>query len=144
MLTKSQFQTLFAYHFHTTGRLLDCAAALSEDDYRANPGYGHGAIHDLFFHLLRTDRSWRTALETGRQSAGIEPEECPDLAALRTGFAAEQAAWQGVVDGLTDEQIGGDVELVNWRGDKLTMPAGGSCSTWYSTACSTTPSWPSG
>jgi uncharacterized damage-inducible protein DinB len=122
MAVRSQFQTLFAYHFHTTSRLLDCAARLSENAYRAHPGYGHGALHDLFFHLLRADRGWRTALETGRQSAGIQSEEFPDLAALRAGLAAEQAAWQALVDGLTDEQSAGDVELINWRGDRLTMP----------------------
>lgn len=58
MFIKSQFQTLFAYHWHTDQRLITYAAKLSEADYKDNPGYGHGSIHDLLFHVLRTDHGW--------------------------------------------------------------------------------------
>ncbi len=70
MTAKTQFQTLYAYHFHTTRLLVDCAEKLTEADYRANPGYGHGSIHDTLFHLLRTDMSWRRA-EGRRPAVGL-------------------------------------------------------------------------
>jgi uncharacterized damage-inducible protein DinB len=54
MFSRSQFQTLFTYHWHTNLRLMECAAKLGEADYKDNPGYGHDSIHDLLFHLLRT------------------------------------------------------------------------------------------
>lgn len=122
MFVESQFQTLFAYHWHTTNRLLEFAEKLSDADYHANPGYGHGSLHDLFFHLLRTDSSWLAALVSGKQSAGIQPEEFPDPAALRAGFAETQTSWNAYLDALTAEQIQNDVELLNWRGDKFTTP----------------------
>ena len=122
MSSQSQYQTLFAYHRHTTQRLLECAAKLSGADYTHNPGYGHGSIHDLLFHLLRTDRSWRLALETGKQTAGVRPEEFPDLQSLRAGFEREQAAWQALLDRYVDSAIEGDVALTNWRGDRMAIP----------------------
>lgn len=122
MFVESQFQTLFAYHWHTTTRLLDSAEKLSDAAYHENPGYGHGSLHDLFFHLFRTDKSWLAALESGKQTAGVKPDDYADRAALCAGFAETQAAWQNYLDALTAEQIEGKVELQNWRGDKMTLP----------------------
>ncbi len=122
MESKTHYQTLFAYHWHTTQRLMDGAAKLSEADYRHNPGYGHGSIHDLLFHLLRTDASWRLALETGKQLAPARPEDFPDLGALRAGFESAQQAWQALLDGWRAEDIAGDVHLTNWRGEPMSFP----------------------
>ncbi len=117
----THFPTLFAYHWHTTATLLACAARLPEADYRAHPGYGHGSIHDLFYHLLRTDQGWRLALETGRQLSPSRPEDYPELASLQAGFAAEQAAWETMLAGLSPEEIEAEVELINWRGDAIRL-----------------------
>jgi uncharacterized damage-inducible protein DinB len=122
MFSQTQFQTLFAYHWQTTQRLLAQAAKLSEAEYTAHPGYGHGSIHDLFFHLLRTDQGWRVALETGQQAAPLQAEGFPTLAALQAGFANEQAAWQVLLDQLRAEEIEGTIKLVTRRGD-LFAPA---------------------
>jgi uncharacterized damage-inducible protein DinB len=122
MFIKSQFQTLFAYHWHTNRRLMECAAKLSEADYIANPGYGHGSIHDLLFHLLRTDQGWRLGLETGRQVSPLRQEDFPNLESLQIGFESEQLAWQALLDTLGEEEIEGDINLTTWRGDVMTFP----------------------
>ena len=122
MFLESQFQTLFAYHWHTTNKLLDDAEKLSDAAYHENPGYGHGSIHDLFFHVMRTDKSWLAALETGKQVAGVKLQEFPDLASVRAGLAETQNAWQNYLHGLTAEQIQNEIDLLNWRGDKFSMP----------------------
>lgn len=121
MSQQDQFRTLFAYHWHTTQRLIDCAGKLSEEAYRANPGYGHGSIHDLLFHLLRTDRAWRVALESGQQQVGIQPADVTTLEAIQFGFASEQASWQTLLEGLSDEQLAADRTLTNWRGEPWTF-----------------------
>lgn len=118
----SQFQTLFAYHWHTTTRLLECAARLDETTYRDKPGYGHGSIHDVLFHLLRTDQSWRLALETGKQLSGAQPEDYPTLESLRAGFEQEQAAWRALLEKYSAAEIEGEISLTNWRGEILAMP----------------------
>ena len=121
MAMKAQFQTLFDYHWHTTSRLMACSAQLNLVDYQEKPGYGHGSIHDLLFHLLRTDRSWRLALQTGKQVSPIRPEDYPTLESLKTGFDQEQAAWQVLLEPLSEAEIDGSVQLTSWRGDVFTM-----------------------
>jgi uncharacterized damage-inducible protein DinB len=122
MFSQSQFQTLFAYHWHIRSRLLACAAQLSETEYHAHPGYSHGAIHDLLFHLLRTEHSWRIGLETGQQMAPIKPEHYPTLAAIQRGVEQEQQAWQTLLDKLSAAEIEGDVNLTDWQGETSPTP----------------------
>ena len=122
MFSQAQFQTLFAYHWHTNRRLMECAARLDEADYQDNPGYGHGSIHALLFHVLRTDQGWRLGLETGRQLSPLRPEDFPTLQSLQAGFEAEQSAWQALLERLGAEEIEGSINLTNWRGDSMTLP----------------------
>ena len=122
MTQQSQLQILFAYNWHTTRRLIDCAGKLSDDAYHANPGYGHGSIHDLLFHLLRANQSWRIAFETGRQQAGIKPDDYATLEAISAAVGAEQAGWDDYLATLSDDQIAADITLINWRGDPWTLP----------------------
>lgn len=55
-------------------------------------------------------------METGRQQAPISPEEYTSLAALQSGFSAEQAAWQQILDALSDAEIDAELDLITWRG----------------------------
>jgi uncharacterized damage-inducible protein DinB len=118
-MLKTQIQTLFAYHWHTTAHLIACAARLDAADYTDDAG--QGSIHSILFHLLRTDQSWRKGLESGRQLAGANPEDYPDLAAIQRGFEEEQQAWGAHIAGLSEAEIAGDRQLTDWRGESSSI-----------------------
>jgi uncharacterized damage-inducible protein DinB len=120
--SKSQFQALFAYHWLISQRVIDCAARLDEADYKDDPGYGHGSIHELLFHVLVTDRGWRLGLEAGRQPLPLRLEDFPDLGSLQTGFEAEQQAWKALLDRLSPDEIEGNINLTSRRGDTGAFP----------------------
>jgi uncharacterized damage-inducible protein DinB len=122
MTFKTQFEVLFAYHWHNTRRLMDLASRLSETDYKDSPGYGHGSIHDLFFHLLRTDQSWRMALQTGKQLSPLRPGDYPDLPTLARAVDAERQDWEDLLAGLSAADIEADVSLTSWRGNTYNIP----------------------
>jgi uncharacterized damage-inducible protein DinB len=113
--------TLFNYHWHTTQQLLDSTANLSVESYHEHSGYGQGSLHDIFFHLLRVDNSWRIGLESGKQQAGFQPSDFLDLAAIRAGFAAEQVAWSALLGSLSAEDLLEPLALTNWRGDPMVL-----------------------
>ncbi len=121
MFIQSQYQKLYEYHFHTCTQLIDCAARLAAADYQENPGYGHGSIHDILFHLLNTDRSWRTSLETGVQPARLPAADYPDLNALREGFEREHAAWKAPLERLSEDEFQGQLKVVSVRFGTVTM-----------------------
>ncbi len=120
--SKKQFLYLFGYSWHNTLHLLDFADRLSAADCQENPGYGHGSIQDIFFHMLRGSYSWRTALQTGQQPAGLRAEDYPTLGNIRAGLLEEKQAWLQMVDGLTAEQIESEVTLTDYRGNSSDIP----------------------
>ncbi|MEW6648983.1 MAG: DinB family protein [Chloroflexota bacterium] len=118
MFSKTLFQSLFAYHFDLTRRLMDLAGDLSAEDYHQPRNYGRGSIHDLFFHLLRAVAVWRNALQNGKWGASLQPQDCPTLAALREGLDREQAAWQASLVNLSPQQIEDSLAMTDWRGEE--------------------------
>ena len=117
MLTKTMFQTIFAYQWHTYSHLLDLAAQLDEADYKEQTGYGKGSMHDIFFHLVRALNNWRQAMETGERLYSLNVEDYPTLEAVRAGFKKEQSAWQNFIDNLSAEEFEGDITFTRHSGE---------------------------
>lgn len=121
MFSERQFQTLFAYHWHTTQHLLAKAAELDEAELKADREHGR-SIHNLFLHLLDTDFGWRTGLEGGQQPPPLAADDYPNLATLQTGFQREQQAWQALLDELSAEEIEAEVVLTSRSGQEYPFP----------------------
>jgi uncharacterized damage-inducible protein DinB len=122
MFSKTQFEILYAYHWSIRRRLLKCAAQVSPEDYRKQPGYGRGSIHDLFLHLLSAERLWRLGLELGKQLPPLDSEEFPGLEAIQAGAAGEQAAWELLLESLSAAEIEAEMSLTDRRGRQWNMP----------------------
>lgn len=122
MFAKTQFQTQFAYHWHTNNRLLETAVQLNATEQKEATEYGHGGIYDLFLHLFQSDYGWRRALQTGKQIEVAGQEAYPDLAALQAAFTEETAAWDAFLEGLSAEEIEDVVELTSLRNTQLAAP----------------------
>jgi uncharacterized damage-inducible protein DinB len=103
--TRPHFQTLFAYHWHVTQRLLDAAGRLDPAAYLADTGYGYGSIHSTLVHLRSASHTYLTTLQTGVRPRSLDPAFSPDLAAVCQGFAEEQAGWDALLERLTSDEI---------------------------------------
>lgn len=121
MFTLSMFHTLFAYHWHTTNRMLELAEMLNEAEYHADSIYGR-SIHSLLFHILQTDQTWRKGLETGKQQTSMELKDFPNLESIRAGVAPEQQEWELLLQKLTDDEIIGNCNITDWRGETYSIP----------------------
>lgn len=120
---KSQYLTLFAYTWHTTRQLLDCAALCTTVQYFGHPGYGHGSMHDLFYHLFGSNYLWHLSLTTGAAPSARPPiTDFPDLAALRAALQRQNDAWQLHLESLTGQSIAADITLADRRGRLTTLP----------------------
>lgn len=122
MTETPQLQTLFAYKFDTTHRLLAIARELQEDELERDPEYGRGSVKALFVHLLSADRGWRIGLETGQQPEGIQADQYPDLDSLQQAFEEEGSAWQTYLASLDQQAVSSEIELTTRRGMKRTFP----------------------
>lgn len=122
MFAETQFQTLFAYHWHVNGRLLACARQLPSTDYHTHPGYGHHSVHGLFIHIIRAMHAWDVALKTGQQPPLLDPETMPDLTAVEAAFAEAKKEWDIFVGALTSEAIEGNISVTTLQGYTIAVP----------------------
>jgi uncharacterized damage-inducible protein DinB len=113
MAEKEHIQTLFAYHWGITGQMIEGAGKLSPEEY--------GPLHDILFHLLRVDYSWRHALESGQQPKALESEGFPTRESLVAGFAAERLAWEALLEGLSDEEIAEEMLVRRYSGQQASI-----------------------
>lgn len=119
MFIKSQFTTLFDYHWYTNQILMDSAAKLTEADYYRNPENSPDSIHEILFHILRADHGWLKAIQTGGQQLPISENEYPDLVSLKTGFKNEQTDWSELLSSLTEDEIKTKITLTRLNGDEM-------------------------
>jgi uncharacterized damage-inducible protein DinB len=117
MAETAHIQTLFAYHWDTTDRLIAGAGRLSPEEY----GGPSGSIHATLFHLLLVDRAWRHGLESGQQPAPLAAEDFPTREAVAAGFAAERAAWVALLEGLSDQDIDGEMVVTRYNGAQMPL-----------------------
>jgi uncharacterized damage-inducible protein DinB len=118
----SNYSTLFSYHFDTVLRLLDGAGKLSKEGYHDNPGFGHGSLHELFFHLLVTDCRWRTGMETGERMPVIRVTEYPDFSSIQAFYQNERKAWMSFLESLPEEDIESEARMVASNGEVGLIP----------------------
>lgn len=96
------FTMLAGYNAWANARLYDAAAALSDEDYRADHGAFFRSLHGTLNHLLVTDRIWMQRF-TGQGEAparldAILYETLPELRAAREAEDARIVAWIGSLD----------------------------------------------
>jgi uncharacterized damage-inducible protein DinB len=85
-------------------RIFAAAAELSDEQYRADAGYGHGSLHALLFHTLRVAATWRGVVTAPDQPPPVlAPDGHPDLATIRAAWEREDAALMALVAGLGEE-----------------------------------------
>ena len=120
--TTQHFQTLFDYHWHVNQRLLEGAARLDPAAYVAEPGYGHGSVHQVLVHLLSAARNYRSFIGTGTRPPALYPATLPDLPAVQDAFAQEQAAWQTLLAGLSAEDIESEMTVAMRPDNIVTLP----------------------
>ncbi|SHO65771.1 Uncharacterized damage-inducible protein DinB (forms a four-helix bundle) [Pseudoxanthobacter soli DSM 19599] len=96
------FTMLAGYNAWANARLYDAAAALSDEDYRADHGAFFRSLHGTLNHLLVTDQIWMQRF-TGQGEAparldAILYETLPELRAAREAEDARIVAWIGSLD----------------------------------------------
>lgn len=117
-----QIKTLFSYHWAMTVRLIEGAAQIEESIYKKELDYGRGSVHDLLFHILAADHSWRIALQSGRQQPGLDNSDFPDLDSVHALLEDEERAWQEYFTDLTDAALQEEVSLTSLRGHTRNIP----------------------
>jgi uncharacterized damage-inducible protein DinB len=105
---KEHYRMFAAYNAWANRRLYDAAAALSDEDYRAERGAFFGSVHRTLNHILVGDRIWMHRFTgEGTTYTDLDTVPCDDLATLCAEREAEDARISGWIGGLSDEALAG-------------------------------------
>lgn len=106
---------MFAYNYWANHLILDRAAQLTPEQYKAPRSFSFGGLHGTLVHLLDAEIVWRGLLQHSvLPKAELHPDDFADLASVRALWADEEAAMNDYLAGLTDADLLG---IVTYQAD---------------------------
>ncbi len=94
---------LLEFNAWATHKTLDAVHALSSEQLHRDLGSSFPSIFETLVHTYGADRAWLGRLE-GQTPTRPDPEDYPDLLALKTAWERTLERWPGVVAALQDPQ----------------------------------------
>lgn len=108
----------YEYNYWANARILSASAGLSEEQLRADTGFG--SIYAALFHMMEGERGWRLGFQRYFVKAGepvqntpewdfpeLAAADYPTVDALREAWVDEERAMRAYLDGLSDEDLEG-------------------------------------
>lgn len=107
-MDKAAISSLIAYNFWANDRVLAACERISTDVFTqaAVPDPGWGSLRGILAHALDAEYGWRAVLQGADASEILDAAMFDDVAALKTRWAVERAAWLEFVAGLSAEALG--------------------------------------
>lgn len=106
-MNNSDLSTLVRFNFWANSRILATAEQLTSEQFIAQvtPDPGWGSLQEILVHALDTEYGWRAVLEQHETDNILQAADFADVAALRTRWDVEEAAWLNYVSTLSPESI---------------------------------------
>lgn len=114
--------TLYAHARWANRRVLDAADLLSSEVFRAAEHPSFGSIRNAFVHVVDVQRTWLARAQGLEAPPVLDPEEFPDVAALRELWDRVDAETDAYVAGVDEAALGETVRYVNGRGEPNAYP----------------------
>ncbi len=109
-MLKPMLDTMAGYNAWANGRIYDAAAALPDDDYRADLGAFFRSVHGTLNHLLTGDYVWMHRFTgEGPAPTKLDMIHYEDLALLRQAREAEDARIMAYIEGLDETALAAPV-----------------------------------
>ncbi len=106
-MNKREIATLLHFNFWANDRILLTCEHISADEFTrpVTPDPGWGSLRAILVHTLDCEYGWRSVMQALEGDTVLDAGDFPDVAALRTRWQIERAAWFDYVDGLSDESL---------------------------------------
>ena len=107
-MNKHDISTLIHFTFWANGRILTASERLTPNEFirAVTPDPGWGSLRGILVHTLDTEYGWRLILQAQEsEDIILEASDFADVAALKTRWDIEKAAWLAYVSTLSDESL---------------------------------------
>lgn len=114
--------SLFDYNYWVNQRILEKAAALSNEQFAAPAPVSHGSLRANLFHTMGAEWVWRLRCQGNSPKNMLSLDDFPDLASLRRRWEEEESAMRAYLAGLTDDSLAGTYKYANPAGVRFERP----------------------
>jgi len=115
-IKREDIQLLLRYNDWANDRILNCAEQVTSQQLSAANDFGWGSLRGALVHLMEAEYAWRVLLKDGDHIEWLQPEDFPDVAAIRQRWAIERAEFWRYFEGLSDENLS---SVISYEGDEI-------------------------
>jgi len=115
-INREDIQLLLRYNDWANDRILNRAEQVTSQQLSAANDFGWGSLRGALVHLMEAEYAWRVLLKDGDHIEWLQPEDFPDVAAIRQRWAIERAEFWRYFEGLSDENLS---SVISYEGDEI-------------------------
>ncbi|MCG2787007.1 MAG: DinB family protein [Anaerolineae bacterium] len=106
-MNKGEIVTLIHFNFWANERILSTCERISTDEFTRphTPDPGWGSLRGILAHTLDTEYGWRSVLQALDADNILDADDFDDVAALKSRWEIERAAWFDYLASLNDESL---------------------------------------
>jgi uncharacterized damage-inducible protein DinB len=104
-MNKQDILLLYKYNQWANARILNVAAAVTQEQFLASAPFPHGGLRGTLVHALSAEWIWRKRWEGSSPTQLLKSADFPDFPALQQRWQDEEAQLMRFVGRLTDEQL---------------------------------------
>ena len=120
-MTKAILETHLKYTAWASGRLLEAAAALSEEELNRDFLTADKTVLGTLVHCFAADRAWYYRVDGSPRSSFIDPED-RSLAVLTTEWPKYSQRWLETLSKETEESLARIITFTDWKDKQHQQP----------------------
>ncbi len=114
-------RTLYAYNAWANGRILDTTAQLTPEQL-LDGSAGFPSVRDTLVHVLSAQWVWLSRWKGVSPRAMLNPNEFPDLAAVRARWEEADRELYAFIGALDQDGLAREVHYLNTKGKPFAYP----------------------
>ena len=123
-MNKQDAEQLFAYNRWANSLMLATVARLTPEQLSRDLATSHQSVRATLTHILAAEWIWLERCRGVSPKAMLDPNDFPDLGALKRRWAEVEQDQQALIDGLTDESLARAIAYINTKGERWEYPLG--------------------
>lgn len=123
-MTVADLNILYDYGYWANEKLFDAISQLTQEQFTESVGGGHESIRNTLVHVLSAEWGWLNRCGGPERGARLNPADYPHAETLKVTLSKVEAYVREFLSMLKDEDLAREVEYMNDRGEKRSMPVG--------------------
>lgn len=123
-MTIKDLEVLYGYGYWANGKLFHVISQLTPEQFTQPVGGSYGSIRNTMVHILSAEWGWLGRCGGPERGPGLNPADYPNVESLIEAWSQVEVYVREFLSKLKDEDLARNVEYMNDRLEKRSMPLG--------------------